>query len=529
MKYVITELDKMTLLQKELNYEYRLLVKKGKVTMDSLTGIQSIGNYSIDADSPVRRTTAFTMLLPEDYINSGIEQKINSWIGYDFVLQIGIYNIREDRYIWYDCGTYTITSANTSYNATDNSLSFDLSDWYAKLNGDRNGQMTGIATIEIPMEDEDGNPVTIQQAAIEVIKDAGIKDYIVDNIGEFYGMPQYNPDYESYRATNPKWNHIPYTLEFSGGCHVSEILDKLKLYPNTQIYFDIYNNLCFDMIPSCNNDPIVLDNAYLQKIILAENSESVTYDIASIKNITEVYGKSFEVERYCEESTTSGNTYKLTLDQFTSYANGQIISFVPSENNVENMQFQVNDLATLPLYHEFKNEYVSVGELEAGRRYCVQIGYTDTYVAYFLGQYQPHGLCFLTNSASDPTYTAEYFAQKYNCDIKNVSVREEPENPFAVQKIGEVFETKQGEEFDVILSDSVAVANAIYYNQKSSTVQDVVTITTHMIPWLDVHQKVTYQKQQDIEPHQYIIKNITNDLDSCTSSITLYRFYPLYE
>lgn len=213
---------------------------------------------------------------------------------------------------------------------------------------------------------------------------------------------------------------------------------------------------------------------------------------------------------------------------YTSYANGQIISFVPTSNSVSNMQFQINDLAALPLYHEFKNEYVNVNELETGVRYCVQIGYTDRYVAYFLGQYQPHGMCVLTNSMSDPTYTAAYFAKKYNCNINNVSLREEPENPFAVQRIGEVFETKQGDEFDVIMSDSVALANAIYYNQKASTVQDVVTITTKMIPWLDVQQKVTYKKQQDTEIHQYIINNITHNLEDCTSSITLYRFYPLY-
>ena len=528
MKYNITENDKDTLLQKSLDYKYRLNIKKDGIIMDSVTGLQSIGNYAIDAESQVRRTTSFVLYLEESYADTHIEQKINSWIGYDFILQIGIYNIREDDYIWYDCGTYTITNANTAYNAIENSLSLNLSDWYAKLNSDRNGQMTGIATIEIPMEDENGNPITIQQAGIGVIKQAGITDYIVDDIGEFYGMAQYNSDYEAYREKNPKWNHIPYTLTFNGGCYVSEILEKLKLYPNIQIYFDVYNNLCFDMIPSCNSDPITLENDYLQKILLAENTESVSYDISSIKNVTEVYGKDFTVDRYCESCTTEGNVYQLSLDSYDGYTSGQIISFEPGSNSIENMSLKINDLEIIPIFHEFENEYVDIDELVTGKRYCFQIGYTDQYVAYFLGQFQPHGICVLTNSESDSKYTAQYFANKYNCDINNVSMRVEPENPFTVQRIGEVFETKQGDEFDVIVSDSVAVANAIYYNQKSSTVQDIVTITTKMIPFLDVHQKVTYKKQQDSEVHQYIIKNITHDLSSLTSQITLYRFYPLY-
>ena len=78
------------------------------------------------------------------------------------------------------------------------------------------------------------------------------------------------------------------------------------------------------------------------------------------------------------------------------------------------------------------------------------------------------------------------------------------------------------------MSDSVALENAIYYNRKSTTINDTVTITTKMIPFLDVNLKVEYKKQQDNEVKQYVIKSISNDTESYTSSITMYRFYPLY-
>ena len=58
----------------------------------------------------MRRTTSFVLQLHDSYGSSHIEEKIESWIGYDFVLQIGIYSVRDGHYIWYDCGTYTITS-----------------------------------------------------------------------------------------------------------------------------------------------------------------------------------------------------------------------------------------------------------------------------------------------------------------------------------------------------------------------------------------------------------------------------------
>ena len=565
MKYNITETDKDIILQDSLDYKYRLYIVKDKIIMDMIEGIQSVGVYAIDGDSSVRRTTSFVLYLEDTYAEKHIEDRINLWLGYDFVLQIGIKNIRTDDYVWYECGRYMITSANTAYNATENSLSVNLSDWYVKLNGERNGQMTGISTIEIPVE-VGGVKTTIRASFIEVIKDVGIVDYIVDDIGEFYGMPENNPNYEDYRRLNPEWNILPYDLSFNGGCNASEILDKYKgLYPNLQIYFDVYNNLCYDMIPSCNNTPIVLDNDFLQRILIADNAESVQYDITSIKNVTEVYGATYDVTRYSDTTATTSTgdnsvTYTIPLSLYETYKNGDIIRFTPgSANNANETYISIYNsennttLDTIPLYYEFQEKFIESNTIENGSTYVFKISYINNssgsteghYVAYFLGTFQPHAICYLTDGTDHsndlitlfanteyevtvPRYSEEFFAYKYNCDVKNVTKRVEEGSPFSVEKLGIVFETKQGEEFDAIISNSVAVSNSIYFNKKSSTTQDVVTITTKMIPWLDVQQKVTYKKQQDDNIHEYVIKSISNDLSSKTTSITMYRFYPLY-
>lgn len=564
MKYIITEKDKDLILQNSLNYKYRIYIVKDKVVMDMVEGIQSIGGYNIDGDSSVRRTTSFVLYLADTYAESHIEERINLWIGYNFVVQIGVYDLYYDEYVWYECGTYEITSANTTYNAVENSLTFNLSDWYTKLNGERNGQMTGISTIEIPVE-VDGVKTTIRSSFVEVIKDTGITDYIVDDIGEFYGMPDNNSDWEEYRRLNPEWNILPYNLTFNGGCHVSEILEKYKgLYPNLQIYFDIYNNLCYDMVPSNNETPIALNDEYLQKILIADSAESVSYDISSIKNVTEVYGKSYDATRYSDVESESefGKdtiTYTIPLQLYKTYVNGNIIRFTPNVKNDKSKTYvRIKDtetgniLTTLPLYYEFKEKFIEQGEIETGNTYVFKITYINPtqeiegyYVAYFLGTYQPHALCFLTDGTDHsndlvtlfanteyevtvPRYSEEFFAYKYNCDVKYVTKRVEEGSPFSVEKLGIIFETKQGEEFDAIISNSVAVSNSIYFNKKSSTTQDVVTITTKMIPWLDVQQKVSYRKQQDDKEHEYVIKSIANDLSSMTTSITMYRFYPLY-
>ncbi len=167
--------------------------------------------------------------------------------------------------------------------------------------------------------------------------------------------------------------------------------------------------------------------------------------------------------------------------------------------------------------------------LEANETYVLRIKSSGTnYVAYYLGQYQPHALCVLSNNENDSVYTKSYFAKKYNCDERNIVIRIEEESPFAVQKLGEILDVKTGEEFDNILSDSVARENAIYHNRKSSSMNDTINIATKMMPFLDVNEKVEYRKQQETDCKYYIIKSISNDMGSMTSQITMYRFYPLY-
>ncbi|MCM1128063.1 MAG: hypothetical protein NC429_16535 [Lachnospiraceae bacterium] len=529
MKYNITNNDKTALLQSNLNYKYRIFLLKDGRVMDTVTGITGAGNYSIDSESDVRRTFSLT-LHPDtlSYESIHVEQKIENLIGYDLQLQIGIYHIRLADYIWYECGTYAITGTNTAYDALTNTLTMDLSDWFTKLDGTRNGQIGGSPTILIPNLDGNGEKITIRQAALGILQDIGLKNYILQDIGEFYGMDIDNPHYEAYRLANPFWNQLPYDLEYNCGCHVSEILNDIRdLYPNCEMYFDIYNNFCFNMIPSCNSEPTVLDNDFLQQILLAENAEDVNYDITAVRNVTEVFGKTYAVDRHCDSCTVSGGTYKLSLSGYSAYAHGDIVAFTAPSSDTVPAYLSVNSLSAIPIYKEYTTDTIDSLTITAGTTCCVKIVYLNgAYAAYYLGEFQPHALCVLTGQAEDKIYTKEYFSNRYNC--KTVTFRVEPDNPFSIQKLGILFETKCGDDFDNIMSDTTAMANAFYHNRLSSTINDTVTLTTKMIPFLDVNVKVSYQKQQDFEAHSYIVKSVSHDLESMTSTITLHRFHPLY-
>ena len=134
MKYNITQEDKDLLLQPSLEYKYRLfIVDKDKNILDEIQGISSTGSYNIDSESDIRRTNSFSLLLDNCYRDKSIEKRLFLWIGYNFQIQIGILSLRNNDYKWYDCGYYLITEANTSYNATDNSLSLNLSDFCGSI------------------------------------------------------------------------------------------------------------------------------------------------------------------------------------------------------------------------------------------------------------------------------------------------------------------------------------------------------------------------------------------------------------
>lgn len=530
MRYNITQYDKDLLIQTSTNYSYKLfIVDKNGLFVEELSVLQALGSYTIDSESEIRRTTSFTMYLENIY--ESIEKKLYDWIGYSFNLKIGIYSVRDDDYKWFDCGYYLITDGSTSYNSIENSITTQLSDWYSKINGTRNGQIGGAPVIKLPNEDENGNIITIKQTTESLLRnETDIKKYIIDDIGQFYGMPQNNKDYVQYRKDNPKWNQLPYELEYEAGCNLSDIFSELKeLYPNCQMYFDVYGNFCFDLIPSCEYDPILLDNTFLQSILLSDNSESVTYNIQDIKNITEVFGAVYDVDRYSDTCTFSNNIYNIELKDYEKYFSGDIIAFIPQNTNTTNTKIKINGLDEIPLYYEYTESYIESNLFEVGKTYVFEIKRVKgIYVAYYMGQYQPHALCILTNDENDTVYTKSYFSKKYNCDERNITLRVEKESPFSVQKIGEILDVKIGNEFENIISDSVALENAIYFNRKTSSINDVVSITTKLIPFLDVNIKIEYKKQQGTESNYYVVKSISNDLESLTSNITMYRFHPLY-
>ena len=53
---------------------------------------------------------------------------------------------------------------------------------------------------------------------------------------------------------------------------------------------------------------------------------------------------------------------------------------------------------------------------------------------------------------------------------------------------------------------------------------DTITLTTLVVPWLEVNTKVKYTPKYSNETNQYIVKSISWSVGTGTMTLTLYKF-----
>lgn len=557
--YEITNEDLTLVLQQSVSPQTPRLVLEVIDGNQKVIGVITTllnGSMSISSESEVRRTGNFTVvptlketirLHPDDLI----------WMNKDLRLKLGLYNIREKKYNYYTLAYFICENTDSSYDSATNQISFRCSDFMRKLDGTKNGQLGALLiNFDAYEKDADGNPLTdgdgnilkyntIRDAVIMVLEQLGqITRHRVDDIGEYNGMPDYNDNFEKYRTEHETWNTLPYDEQFSCGCSVLSILTAFRdLYPNYEMFFDPSdeNRFICQMIPFCYEDDVILDNAFLQKVLI---SEDTTVDMSAVRNICEVWGQTIDTKFHTEDCIYSNNIYSCTVAGFdTKYYNNDTISVKLPEANQKSPKLDINRLGAIDIYAENTDSPLAANMLNAGI-YAFRIKKVkkeDNYIfrAYLLGQWQAHALDVLSSGsapASDtcttsdgktvPKYSEAYFRDKYNCDHVNITIINN--SPFTVQSLGEILDVKTGGEYEKITSDALALDRAIYENWKNCRLTDQITITTALLPFLDVNKKVSYKPENSEEERQYIIKSINHDFTGYTSTITMYRFYPAY-
>ena len=547
MSYTITEYDKNLILQGVLRYyvKIEILNEHGTIYGELIGTVVGSGTASIDASSHNRRQFSIVLSPTEQSID--ISQNNLLWINKEAKMSIMIYSFRDKSYHEYPFGKFIFANMDGAYNATTNQLTVNGIDFYAKLDGTQNGQFGTETTIPAYDEDSSGTPTrynTIEDALIKTITQvANIDKYNIGDIGEYMAMPQYNTNWKTYRAEHPNWNYIPYDLEFSRGDYVSSMIDKMvNLYPNYDYFFDETGILTVKMIPSSYEDSVLLDYDYIKKVLVADNTESSSIVPTSVRNICEVWGQTIDTDYYSDTVTKSGSIYNITCSGYESYSYGDKLAIKVPSTNDNGQYIKVGSLSSIQIYDEGTDTPISASVFESGKVYSFR--YYKSYVNgsyierfYYLGQWEVHAMNVITdgtvitngytyNGTTIDKYSKKYFQTVYNCNSVELTVI--PDSPFTVQKIGERLDTKMDSEYEDITSDSMAIVRAKYENWINCRLTDTITITTILMPWITDYQKIEYKRANSDEINQYITQNISHDLSSCTTTITAYRFYPLY-
>lgn len=552
MADLVTQEDLLIVLQHSSDPMLRLnieVLNQNQKVIDILNcGIQS-GSMSINGQSDIRRTANFVV---QPTLKEKIKLTENSllWLNKDIRMSVGLYNQRSKQYKYYPLGCYVYTDTSGTYDATTDNITINCADFMKKLDGTKNGQL-GALIISYPAykENEETGEVIeyniIRNAVIETLeKLARITNHRIDDIGEYKALPEYNEAWEEYREKNETWNTIPFDQDFSAGCSVLSILTAFRdLYPNYEMFFDMETNtfIC-QLKPMCYEDDLYIDNSFLKRVLISEN---ISVDMTTVKNICEVWGQIIETDFYDEECTYTDNIYSSTIEEYNEgYFNGDTIALKIPSVNQDGANLQINEFEAIPILNETNEEPIKANELKQNEVYAFKIKKNrveekDEVKAYLLGQWQVHAINVLTNgkrsgkyvTSSDgleyELYSKEYFQKFYNCERVDMTIV--ADSPFVVEKLGEILDVKVNGEFDNITSNDLAADRAKWENWKNCRLTDNITITTALLPFLDVNKKVSYKCSDSDKEHQYIISSISHDFAGYTTTITMYRFYPLYE
>ena len=553
----ITNRDKKLITQNiiELRFKIEIYDENNRI-LDVLDGGIVGGSSAINAESDITRTFSINVI-PNRQFDIRIKEHNLIWINRKVKLCIGINDKLRNIYVWFPQGEYVFTNTSITYDAITNQVSVNCSDMVSKLNGTKNGQL-GQSIIKYPayIEDETTGEVIkynyIRDQVITTLTQlAKITDYNIDDIGEYKAMPQYNDDWEKYRKESKvkvkdgtlmeTWNATPFDQEFSSGCNVWNILTTFRdLYPNYEMFFDENGTFVCQMIPSCYDDDIILDNDFLQSIYISENTN---IDLSTIRNICEVWGESIEADFYADSSSYTNNIYSCSINGYEEkYYNGDNIAIRIATTNSNSPKLKVNEFVDIDIYDDNTEKPLEANKLEANEVYVFKIRKkhidgSDVIRAYLLGHYQAHGINVLTNGTVGEDFTTtsgkvvslyslEYFKEVYGCEDVEFTIIED--SPFTVQKLGEILDVKTGGEYENITSTSLALHRAEWENWKNTRLTDNINLTTKICPFLDVNIKVSYKRHDEDDEKQYIIKSISHDFSGGTSNINMIRFYPLY-
>lgn len=501
MSYIPTENDLRLLLQRNKIWSIRVEVLNERFQiLAAIQGEALSGSLTISADSDMRRTFVLDM-----YVKSStyqISEESYFWLNKMIRPYYGVYDAANDTYAYYLLGTFLLDNNSYSYSPTEKRLSLSLVDLMATATSVR------------------GSAQGAKKTVIEV--NSNIRNAMISVVTQFMGRDRYRiAEFPSGQL------EVPYDLEFGIGAYPYEILTELRdLYPCREVYFDTDGTFVCDMIPSGVDSPVSLDRNYIDRLLISEQ-RSIGFD--KVKNVTEIWGQQLEADRTSETCKTVARRYEVSIEGITTLDANVSYCFTPDTDCQAGMMLKINTLDAKPIVVRYdlangstKDEAVKAGTMLAGRPYVVY--YTENKFLLY-GELDIHAMAMAVNTEPTPEQKQEY-QERYACnDIRYVV---NPEDDFAVERIGFIKQVFTGDMYDKIYTTQLALERAAYENWKTTRLQDKITLSVIAIPWIDVNQIIEFTSPSTGEVMRAMISTVNWDLSSGSMTIDLTRYYPYY-
>lgn len=574
MNRQIEKEDVELLFQKDKRYKISIMfMDKQWRRIGNISGYTTDLNGSFDSDSEIRRTLSMNLLITDTDI---VKPGNMIWIDKYAVVQLNVYNNVTKEYCEYPMGIYVVSNYKYNFDKDQSSLQISLLDLMATFTEERGNQITtqsvigvGITVYPCPVcgidmthtqitsseiEEVDGVPTAVINTSDtytcpncgyvtntrpdSTASYADISNAMAVTIKRFSKLPYIRMSLEALRKD---FSDVPYDLEFDKGIYPIEIISQLRdLYPNFQTYFDFDGTFVFSKIPTTNEDEIVLDANVLDRIIISEESSA---DFKDVCNVHDVWGQSLSADRVAVETESdiinNITVYYCTYNDLEVLESDMTYCFTSDRTNPgkANIWFKNNEGAltehSIPIYVRSGTDErrISAGEILENTPYVVKVvTYRDDNnqvkrKCILLGDLQIRGIV-KTVSVPPDTSQVEQDKQFFACD--NIYYYIEPSNPFSADIIGDCVKACSGGEFDNIYSTQLAFERGRYENYKTTHLTHRTTITTLIVPWLDVNQKIRFTSPITGEIKQYMIKSIDISFKEGTMTLSLIEFYPFY-
>lgn len=249
-----------------------------------IQGISQSGNISINGSAAIRRTISLSMFTTKENNNLedlnnliSLNKKVKVQVGYESPLPEETGPI-----VWFECGTYFISSANLSVSVSGATISLTAKDKMVQLDGSVGGTFPASVTFheyeEVYTED---NIVKIHPTIYQIIREAvhtygaipydrikifdlsdtqlTLVKYLGDKIlgftsdySNFKELDNYSADYPITFTYGEDVGYLeseftyPGELVFSAGENIVSLLDKIvQTLGNYEYFFDVEGNFIF--------------------------------------------------------------------------------------------------------------------------------------------------------------------------------------------------------------------------------------------------------------------------------------------